>query len=77
MASTDFRRALLGMHRRVRVDSDGVSPRFPLASTRVVSASQPYMAPEIISGVAYGSKVDIWAAGVVTFEMLHGTFPFR
>lgn len=36
-----------------------------------------YVAPELIQGVPYdGREVDVWAAGVVLFALLTGSFPF-
>ena len=35
-----------------------------------------YVAPEIISGVAYGTAVDVWSLGIVIFIMLGGYHPF-
>ncbi|CAK9080603.1 Spindle assembly checkpoint kinase (Aurora kinase), partial [Durusdinium trenchii] len=34
------------------------------------------LAPEIIAGKAYDAKVDVWAVGVLLFEMLMGQSPF-
>jgi len=34
------------------------------------------LAPEIISGKAYDKRVDVWAIGLMLFEMLTGCFPF-
>lgn len=36
-----------------------------------------YMAPEIIEGRQYDKSVDIWALGILLYEMLHGYSPFR
>ena len=36
-----------------------------------------YMAPEIIEGGNYDRSVDIWALGILLYEMLHGYSPFR
>jgi serine/threonine protein kinase len=36
-----------------------------------------YMAPEIWSGKAYDSKVDIWSMGVVMYYLLSGCHPFE
>jgi serine/threonine protein kinase len=35
-----------------------------------------YMAPEIVSNSYYGSEVDIWSLGVLTFYLIEGAFPF-
>lgn len=42
-----------------------------------VTGTSLYLAPEIVLGVPYSSKADIWSAGVVCFEMLFGLNPFR
>ena len=34
------------------------------------------MAPEILQGASYGSKVDMWSLGVICYCMLAGYFPF-
>lgn len=42
---------------------------------------QPYMAPELFrsddADLKYGEKVDVWAVGVVTHELLACVTPFR
>jgi serine/threonine-protein kinase ULK/ATG1 len=35
-----------------------------------------YMAPEIIKGQKYNSKVDVWSLGAVFYEMVTGFSPF-
>jgi len=35
-----------------------------------------YMAPEIMRGKGYGLEVDVWALGVVLFELMCGSLPF-
>ncbi|XP_030217849.1 serine/threonine-protein kinase DCLK1 isoform X2 [Gadus morhua] len=42
-----------------------------------VCGTPTYVAPEIIAETGYGLKVDIWAAGVITFILLCGFPPFR
>ena len=38
--------------------------------------SPDYMAPECHFGKAHGRPVDLWALGVLIFEMMTGTTPF-
>lgn len=48
-----------------------------LCSPRNAVCTQPYLAPELVRDLPYGAAVDLWAIGVVTFELLHGYTPFR
>ena len=36
-----------------------------------------YMAPEIIKEIPYNFSVDMWALGILLYELLHGYSPFR
>jgi calcium-dependent protein kinase len=43
---------------------------------RGICGTLPYMAPEILKGVVYSYEVDIWALGVVLYNVLSGHQPF-
>ncbi|KAL0973091.1 hypothetical protein UPYG_G00198840 [Umbra pygmaea] len=43
----------------------------------LVCGTPTYVAPEIIAETGYGLKVDIWAAGVITYILLCGFPPFK
>lgn len=36
-----------------------------------------YMAPEIVTDVAYDYTIDIWSVGVLLYELVHGYAPFK
>lgn len=36
-----------------------------------------YMAPEILNQQPYSEKVDVWALGVILYEMVYGKMPFE
>lgn len=36
-----------------------------------------YMAPQILERVKYTYKCDVWSFGVIFFEILHGSVPWR
>jgi serine/threonine protein kinase len=59
----------------VKLADFGIS-RKPDKSDLTLCGTPFYMAPEMFSGVRYNSKVDIWAIGVIFYEILLGRHPF-
>ncbi|KAH8101235.1 kinase-like domain-containing protein, partial [Cristinia sonorae] len=43
--------------------------------TKTLCGTRDYMAPEMCAGRLYDAKVDVWAVGLIFFEMLVGLLP--
>lgn len=48
-----------------------------LTTRKTVCGCLYYMAPEILLRKPYNSKVDIWALGVILYEMVFSEVPFE
>ena len=51
-----------------------INPDIPLTG---YMGTPIYMAPEILSKEPYSEKIDLWAVGIILFNMLTGCQPFR
>lgn len=43
---------------------------------KTLCGTYEYLAPEVINGGLYSLATDMWAFGVLTFEVIHGSSPF-
>ena len=67
---------LLSAQGHVRLCDFGVSTT-TLELTTTLCGTPDYMAPEMLQGVPYSNKVDIWALGCVGHELLIGSMPWE
>jgi serine/threonine protein kinase len=56
---------------------DAVSSKVPLTESRMIVGTLPYLAPELLRGEPAEARTDIWALGVLLYEMATGAHPFR
>jgi serine/threonine protein kinase len=60
----------------IKIADFGESKSFTEGSLTTYCGTPDYMAPEIIRGDPYGSAVDLWSIGVITYVMVAGFPPF-
>jgi serine/threonine-protein kinase CHEK2 len=60
----------------VKISDFGLSKILSEASMKTVCGTNLYVAPEVLDGGPYTSKVDIWSLGCMLFAMLSGNVPF-
>lgn len=69
---------LIAMDGHIRLADYGFAKKMePRDSTFTVCGTVDYLAPEIIKKQGHGFGVDLWAIGVLIFEMLAGYPPFE
>jgi len=55
---------------------EAVSSIVPLTESRTIVGTLPYLAPELLRGEPADALTDIWALGVLLYEMASGSHPF-
>jgi tetratricopeptide (TPR) repeat protein len=51
--------------------------RMSLTGEGVIAGTLPYLAPELLHGSSADTRSDIWALGVVLYQMISGKLPFE
>jgi len=69
---------LIDKEGHIKITDFGFAKELTNDRTYTLCGTPEYLAPEIIKGskVGYGKSVDIWALGILLFEMLSGYPPF-
>jgi serine/threonine-protein kinase len=68
-----------GLGRRIprRGMTEVTSSHLPLAETGATAGTLPYLAPEVLRGSPTSVQSDVWALGVLLYQMATGDLPFR
>eukprot|EP00737_Agarophyton_chilense_P000393 gb/GEZJ01000443.1/.p1 GENE.gb/GEZJ01000443.1/~~gb/GEZJ01000443.1/.p1 ORF type:complete len:539 (-),score=105.75 gb/GEZJ01000443.1/:149-1765(-) len=53
-----------------------IAPPKPVNMTKTFCGTREYIAPEMLNGSEYGQSVDLWAFGILLYEILCGRTPF-
>lgn len=43
----------------------------------ILCGTLDYVSPEMVAGEVYTKEVDLWSVGVLTYELIFGTAPFK
>jgi serine/threonine protein kinase len=68
---------LISLNGDLKLADFGVSVHTPKSRRETYCGTPEYMAPEILAHKPYDNKVDVWAIGVLLFELLAGWSPFQ
>ncbi|XP_036354897.1 aurora kinase C-like [Octopus sinensis] len=67
---------LFALHDIVRLSDFGISVHPDASRCITMGGTVEYMSPEVVRGLGYDHSVDIWALGVLSYELLVGKTPF-
>lgn len=62
---------------QLKISDFGWSVRALNSQRRTMCGTVDYMSPEVIENKMYDQSVDIWALGILTYELATGTAPFH
>lgn len=68
---------LLGHSGEIKIADFGWSVHAPSSRRNTLCGTLDYLPPEMIEGVTYTEKVDLWSLGVLCYEFLIGKAPFE
>ncbi|CAM9234814.1 unnamed protein product, partial [Ectocarpus sp. 13 AM-2016] len=81
VSALEFLHAQRIVHYKTRLADFGLAAKIPRGHAGVngacgTSMTRPYMSPELFNGAKFGTAVDMWATGVVAYELTMSVVPF-
>lgn len=67
---------LLGVNNELKIADFGWSVHAPSSKRETLCGTPDYIPPEMISGESHDHHADVWAVGVLAYELLYGNAPF-
>ena len=65
-------------YRTIKLTDFGFSEQIDYISQQNICCGSPiYMAPEMILNRQYDEKIDLWASGIILYQMFYGYHPFK
>jgi serine/threonine protein kinase len=71
---------LLTEDNRIKLADFGVARLFDSQEDKMMESvvgTPYYMAPEVVLKRSFNEKADLWSLGIILFEMIAGTVPFK
>ena len=68
---------LLDSYQNIKICDFGWCAEDIKAKRTTFCGTYEYMAPEMLFKAEYDYRVDVWALGILLYEMLHGFAPFK
>lgn len=67
---------MIGLNGEIKIGDFGWSVYSPEERQSTLCGTPSYISPEMILGKPHGKAVDVWALGVLAYEMVTGDEPF-
>lgn len=68
---------MMDKNEQIKLLDFGLSKNSKKVNIKEICGTPYYMAPEMIQGLDYDAKIDIWSLGVLIYYLVSGHLPFN